>query len=341
MGIRTLFLPGDTGACGYYRIIQQFQHYQLNPDPDIQPMYLGPLMLRECDQQVTVCQRVCSRTALESLIKFKGITGTKVIIDYDDLLWAEHPERLHKFNIMLNNYDCGQYYRDMKELLPEAADAIICTTGKLRDALEELVEQKVPVHVVPNMLSIRDWCFEKATEIINEDTYFYAGSVSHYNNKERMYGDFSIPLAKFLEKERTMFMGDWKPWFFGNCIAETGWVGLSAYPKALYQNTRYAKFTMAPVADNMFNACKSDLKYLESCAVGRVCLVSDFENSPYSGASPLQKISPEASIKDIRETVNACKEHYGEILDYQYGYLNSRWLDRNISLYTEIIKSVV
>ena len=39
------------------------------------------------------------------------------------------------------------------------------------------------------------------------------GSLSHYNNKHKQHGDFSIPFANYLSKHNSIFMGDEAPWF--------------------------------------------------------------------------------------------------------------------------------
>jgi hypothetical protein len=222
--------------------------------------------------------------------------------------------------------------------LSEVADLVTVTNDELKKEVAQFIDES-KIIVVPNMLSMNDWLFDRTTMIPNEDVFFYAGSLSHYNNKHKQHGDFSIPFANYLSKHNSIFMGDEAPWFM-NTVYEYSWVDLAKYAKALYQNSRYAKFTIAPLSNNIFNRSKSDLKYLESCAIGRVCLVSDFDGSPYANAHPLQKIPENASIKDIEQIVKTAKENYAEILNYQYEYLNSRWLDTNFYLYENIFSSI-
>ena len=191
------------------------------------------------------------------------------------------------------------------------------------------------ITVIQNHLRIRDWLFDTTTYIPNDDIFFYAGSSSHYNNDKKQYGDFDIPLANYLKDKKVVFQGD-NPPFFMKPIANIGWTNLNFYPKSIYNNTRNVKFTLAPLIDNEFNRSKSDLKYLESCAIGRVCLVSDFENSPYNNAHQLQKIPMNASIGQIRDIVENAKNHYSEILKYQYEYLQNRWLHMHLNEYERL-----
>ena len=334
--IKVLFCPGDLGGCGYYRMLQQMRHMQLEYG-EICPVYLGPLTLQNVGQKVTVVQRVIAPGSLKALADFKAKNSTKVVVDYDDLLWEPSEGSMHKYNLFLNKLDLKGSREALCRYLPDVADAVTVSCDALKDEIVSLGYPVERIFVMPNYLAIRDWCFDRTTEIINEDNFYYAGSLSHYDNRKKQHGDFTIPLANFLSKERTMFQGDEAPWFFENCLATFGWVGLNAYPTSVWQNTRYAKFTLAPLIQNVFNTCKSDLKYLESCAVGRVCLVGDFDGSPYTGAHPMQKVPQNASIDEIRGIVETCKEHYSEILDYQYSYMNQRWLDTHMKDYTNLL----
>jgi hypothetical protein len=128
------------------------------------------------------------------------------------------------------------------------------------------------------------------------------------------------------------------PYFVNNPVAEYPYCHLNSYAHNFYNYARRSKFIIAPLADNIFNKCKSNLKYLESCAVGRVCLVTDFEDSPYHDAHEYQKIPVNATAKTIEYIVERAKEHYGEILQYQYNYLKNYWLDNHINEYKEIIR---
>lgn len=335
---KALFVPGDLGACGYYRMLQ-FQRLMQMSYGEVLPMYLGPLNLVNAHQDVTVVQRIVSRESLKFLVEHRKETGSKVIMDYDDLLWLPKNGSLHKYNCFLNRLPTEEAAKALAELLDDAADLVTVSC----DALKAEVERFVPsdkVKVIPNYLTLNDWWFDQTKEIPNDDTFFYAGSLSHYDNEKKLHGDFSIPLANYLKDKMTMFMGDQPPWFFEKCVMQIPWVSISTYSKALYNNTRYAKFTMAPIESNVFNTCKSDLKYLESCAIGRVCLVSDFTGSPYENAHPMQKIPQNASIGQIKDIVEDCKKHYGEILDYQYNYLNTRWTDSHVDEYANMILEV-
>ena len=329
---KVMFIPGDVGGCGYYRILQIAHKSILTNNQIIRPMYSGVQTLQKASQDYTFTQRVASEKGFQTIKKFKDECGCKLIIDYDDLVWSK--DKLHTYNMFINQMNILDNYKSMEKYLANTADMVTVTNEYLKKEVSQFIDEN-KIIVIPNMLSMNDWLFDRTTMIPNDDVFFYAGSLSHYNNKNKQHGDFSIPFANYISKQKTIFMGDEAPWFM-NTVATCKWVDLAKYAKALYQNTRYAKFTIAPLVNNKFNKAKSDLKYLESCAIGRVCLVSDFEGSPYANAHPLQKIPENASIKDIERIVKTAKENYEEILDYQYKYLNNRWLDTNMYQYESL-----
>ena len=338
MAKNIMFIPGDIGGCGYYRIFQIMNNAVLSNNQIIRPMFSGVSKLQNAGQDITYTQRVVAEKGFARIKEYKKQCGKehKLIIDYDDLVWYDG--KLHNYNVFLNKYNLKENYESMKKNLSTVADLVTVSCEELKKNISEFYDPDKIV-VIPNMLSMNDWLFDRTTMIPNDDIFFYTGSISHYNNDKKQYGDFTIPFANYISKQKTLFMGDIAPWFM-NTLQSYNWVDLSKYSKALYQNTRFAKFTIAPLTENYFNKCKSDLKYLESCAIGRVCLVFDFPGSPYTNAHPLQKIPVNASIKEIETIVNNCKEHYAEILNYQYEYLNNRWLDMNIGQYEAIFTSV-
>lgn len=103
---------------------------------------------------------------------------------------------------------------------------------------------------------------------------------------------------------------------------------INSYPTVFAKYALKSKFIIAPLQDNIFNRCKSDLKYLESAAIGRVCLCSDVGEYK-KVAHPMQIIPNDADFNKIEYIVNRATKHYDEIIRHQYKVLNERWLDPN------------
>lgn len=113
-------------------------------------------------------------------------------------------------------------------------------------------------------------------------------------------------------------------------------INILSYPNLLHSIN--ADFIIAPLKENVFNKCKSNLKYLESCAVGSVMIGSAFTDSPYNCIDERCKIQKTMTAKHIERMFwKLCeKDTYNEILSNQYEYMNEMWLENNISKYANL-----
>ena len=223
-----------------------------------------------------------------------------------------------------------------KKYAAKVIDKATCSTEYLKNALSEFIDPK-KITVMPNRLSVKDWLFDTATTIPEEDIFMYAGSATHYDNANKKPGDFNNGWIKYLSNKKVITMAN-TPYFIKPVATFPGYP-MSTYPRSFCNIARKAKFVIAPLADNVFNKCKSPLKLLECCAVGRVCLVSDFPDCPYSQlAHEYQKIPVDATAQTIDFIVERAKKNYGEILQHQYNILKDYWLDNHIQEYVDFLK---
>lgn len=325
-------IPGDLGACGYYRLMQVAEQLQMAGK---EAYLFPPCKFKGIGQDVIYTQRITSNGSLEPLLKFKEATGVKMIVDFDDLTWLYKGEGLPDYNYCKSKVDCVGNTEAMKKFAAQVIDKATCSTEYLKEALSEYIDPK-KIKVMPNRLSIKEWLFDTATTIPEEDIFMYAGSATHYSLDGKSYGDFNNGWVNYLKNKKLITMSNTPP--FLKSIKEFPGYPMTTYPRSFCNIGRKAKFIIAPLADNVFNKCKSDLKLLESSAIGRVCLVSDFPDSPYKDAHPYQKVPVDATAQTIEFIVERAKEHYGEILKYQYEYLSKRWLDSHIQEYIDFLK---
>lgn len=326
-------IPGDLGACGVYRMINPgYMMQAAGMDVAVMP----PAKFRgNSGVDIIYTQRICSEGSLKPLLDFKNRTGIKLIVDFDDLVFNYEGQGLTDYNWCNTKVNCEKNSEAMKKYANDVIDKATVTTPYLKTALAQYVDER-KINIVPNRLMCKEWLFDRTATVPIEDIFFYAGSNTHYNNELKLKGDFSDGLIRYLQNKKVITMSS-TPWFI-KPLKEFPGVPMTTYAKSFNNIARACKFVLAPLADNFFNKCKSDLKYLECCAIGRVCLVSDFPGSPYEGAHPLQKIPVNATYKTIEYIVEEAKKHYAEILQHQYEYLNKRWLDNNIEQYKEILK---
>lgn len=307
------FVPMDKGGCGYYRIIYPAQMLYNTHTVTINPVATYSFS----NQDYLMTQRVCNKKVFQLLLQLKE-QGVKFIVDYDDIIWQELPE----YN------RCKVHWKDnyegMKEYLHLLADKVTCSTEYLKKELAEFIDSD-KIHVIPNSLDYNRWRFDyyKPNDKLS---FFYAGSDTHWSTTNT--GDFNSGLINYLKDKELNTMGT--PPVFLNCKNNVPWVDINSYPIVFANQALKNKFVLVPLVENNFNKCKSDLKYLECCAIGRVALVGTFPDSPYNIAHPLQRIPMNCSEGTIRDIVKKCEKNYDEIIEYQYKILNSRFLKKEL-----------
>lgn len=85
---------------------------------------------------------------------------------------------------------------------------------------------------------------------------------------------------------------------------------------------------IAPLQNNDFNRAKSSLKFAEACACGGILMGSDFPGGPYEMIHPLCKVPDNPTVAQLETVFKNIKEHWKEILAYQYNFINKNgwWL---------------
>lgn len=311
--IRINFIPADLGGCGYYRIIYPAQmlynHYKVTIST--------PATFNYYEQDYIYTQRICHSDTFKALLQMKD-KGVKFIIDYDDCIWKEVPS-YNRCNVHWKDN-----YNGMKEYLALLADKVTCTNEFIKESLTEFIEPD-KIIVIPNSLDYSRWRIDYY-EPNDKLNFLYAGSNTHWNVNDT--GDFHKGLINYLKDKEVNIMGT-NPTFL-NVHSNTPWVDVNSYPIIFASRALQNRFVLAPLQDNYFNKCKSDLKYLECCAVGRVALVSTFTDSPYNLSHPLQRIPNNCSESTMKDIVKNAIKHYDEIIKHQYSIINNRWLKKDL-----------
>ena len=303
-------VPMDNGACGRLRVLYPamslFNSYKVTISPAGTYNFFG--------QDWIWTQRLAG-DAMRELIERKKQLGIKFIVDYDDCVWKELPS----YNYC--NVHVKENYESMKKYLNDLADIVTCSTSYIADSLKEFVDES-KIRIIPNSLDYNRWRFDRYPAP-KQLSFFYAGSPTHYSANDT--GDFSKGLVQYLQGKRIEVQGICPPFLKAQRIYN--WVDIDDYPIYFASNALQSKFILAPLQDNFFNHCKSDLKYLESAAVGRVCLVSDLDT--YACSHPYQRLPLNATSSTYKFIVERAIEHYDEIIQHQYDVLNSRWMNKN------------
>lgn len=262
----------DPWGCGNYRLIKPFEAMRDEAliDGALSERLLSVPELARLSPDVIVFQRQTNLQALELMAGAKRFSPAFKIYELDDYLPNTPMKSVHRASMS----------KDLVKLLRQGlsfVDRFVVSTQALADEFKGYHSR---IHVVENRLPL-DWWGNLALSV-NDGTrprVGWAGGVGHQGDLE-MIADVVRDLASEV---------DWV--FFGMCpdklrpfVAEFHpGVDISSYPQFL-ANLRL-DLAIAPLEDNIFNACKSNLRLLEYGICGFPVIASDIVS--YRGSLPV------------------------------------------------------
>ncbi len=189
--------------------------------------------------------------------------GKPVVLDLDDHLLAlpeDHPDRIS-----------GVFADRLPALLHALlnVDAITVTTPVLRQAL---LPYNPRIYVLPNYLDAELWQFRepKATEDGALVRILFMGTPTHQPDLELIATAMVHIAQKYGKRVAFIFFGAQPPTSLKN-TAKVTYLPLRTYTYQdflrEYQQLE-AEIAVAPLQDNLFNRCKSAIKYFEYTALG-------------------------------------------------------------------------
>lgn len=338
-----LSFVSDQSGCGHIRNIFPLTYlnsvYGRNADliPIISPVFVWQhdILLRT---KSIYFQRQMSPEQLVAVRQYKELQKQykfKMVWDIDDFIWGKNEKQGGTKDDGVPSYNFG--YPGITDPIKEASieiiklmDEITVSTEYLKWYLKNVKGINVPIRVVPNAIPKFFWGNKRKrpiTKDIVKPRVVYTGSPTHYNNQEKLLGDFDNAwkdwVIKAVRENRIDFwvMGG-LPFFF-ECIKDkihiVDWVNSFQYHHAVKDIN--ADFGIMPLVPNNFNYSKSDIKAIELYSCGVACIGTTFSNgkpSPYDN-NPL-KVLDTCSVDDIDRLVSKyCKmDEYNKILDVQY-----------------------
>jgi glycosyltransferase involved in cell wall biosynthesis len=270
-----LALPFNASAVGHYRVIQPFTElegagwiqgrigYQM-PEPIVSEREKPDAM---------ILQLRYSAEHLKELTEIRQFSNARRIFEIDDYV-IQPPEK---------NDHTRNWPKDIGELLSQAVglcDRLVVSTEPLADALSHMHHD---IRVVPNMLAASLWTgLSSQRQTSMKPRVGWAGGTSHRGDLELMLG-----VVRALADEV-----DWV--FFGMCpevlrpyIKEFHkGVPLAQYPRKLASLN--LDLALAPLEQNLFNDCKSNLRLLEYGACGFPVICTD--TKAYAGYLPCTRV---------------------------------------------------
>ncbi len=189
-----------------------------------------------------------------------------IVYDLDDLLFflpEDHPDRiLHSFAPAL---------LPMLQALLEA-DVVSVSTNKLRDVLIDFNSNTV---VLPNYFDDTSWHLRPpipspGNPPQEQIVIGYMGTNSHKPDLEYIAPVLLHLMERYPQKIRLNFWGTPPPLEF-HSLPQVQWTPYSlwSYPEFVeWFQIQSADIFVAPLVDNLFNRCKSPLKFFEYSALG-------------------------------------------------------------------------
>lgn len=272
--MRKIYYPSDKGGCSWWRMRMPC----IEEDQDILHRIINNVEFYDTVDEVIIQRQIDPR--LIDLIR--DTKNTKWIYDIDDVVFYE--------DVPLYNNSLD----DFKDGFGEKAVAIMNECHEVRCSTVELADYYQPktttiCTVRPNE-SARFWFsalrdYDRNMEYYNKykkrPRVLWSGSASHLD----VFGkgqddDFSHVLGTIAKLAK-----DFQFVFLGECpyalrrLVDRGyaefypWVPIAHYPEFL--SKLEINFAFAPLKDNLFNKCKSNIKFLESAYLGIPCIAQD------------------------------------------------------------------
>lgn len=272
-----LAFNADTSGCGNYRILQPvaaMNEFGL-AEARTSMKYYSPVEMQRYSPDVLVLQRQMSREKIEQQRRLARFSPCFKVAELDDYL----P------NLPLKSVHRNQLPRDILKTMREAlklVDRFVVSTPALAEALADMHPD---IRVVENRLPTQWWRgLQGKRRAGDKPRVGWGGGAGHRGDLE-LIGDVVKELANEVE---------WV--FFGMCPDTLrpfaheihSFVSIDKYPAALAALD--LDLALAPLEDNVFNQCKSNLRLLEYGACGFPVVCSDVR--PYQCDLPVTRVKP-------------------------------------------------
>lgn len=285
--------PADAYGCGNYRVIRPFKAQREAGliDGMVSPGLLHVMDLERYDPDVIVLQRQIGDERLEAMRRLKKFSRAFKVYELDDYLPNLPMKSVHREHMP----------KDILKSLRKGlsfVDRFVVSTEPLAEAFSGLHGS---IRVMENRLPVEWWKgLASQRRRGRKPRVGWAGGISHTGDLE-LIADVVKELADEVE---------WV--FFGMCpdrirpyVQEFhSGVDIELYPAALARMD--LDLALAPVEQNLFNECKSNLRLLEYGACGFPVVCSDLVC--YRGDLPVTRVK-----NRFKDWVDAIRMHINDL----------------------------
>jgi hypothetical protein len=271
-------------------------------------------------------------------IKENGRDPFRLIIDVDDVIHGDH---IAKFNAARDGYADNKRFETFSEIVKRSDELHVCSKAMAEFYKEETGFERVLYR--PNLMPKylfdvfynKDILQERYERHKSKPRVIWAGSATHVDirNKDNGNDDFT-KIEKFvkstLDKYQWVFVGAAPNWLKSEVdsgkVEFYPWMSIMDYPKKIWDLEPTIIF--APLADNTFNICKSNIKLTEVGAMGIAGVFQDLE--PYKEA-PL-KFNTGDELGDQFDYLLQSWENYAKVSDEMRSISQNYFLEDNFDL---------
>lgn len=339
----------DWGGCGNIRNVfpMNYLNAVFGPTGNMIPL-LSFKFIWQSDILATTrsifFQRFMNQAVIPVVQKYKELQEQfkyKMVYDIDDFIWRNPDgsgKALPDYSFCQGNINDEQHTASIE--IMNMMDTVCCSTEWIKKFLITECGIKPPVVVVPN--TVPQYFYGKnrrrISKKLTKPRIVYTGSPTHYSNKDRLYGDWEGAYPEWIKKNVIdgkidfMVLGG-LPWFFEDIkdkITCLNWLNSYQYHVPLIKWK--PDIGIAPLVPNTFNYAKSNIKYLEYCALNAVGIGTIFSNgqvSPYDQniVKTTENVTSEQLDLMLDEITEP--EKFNEILEMQHAQMdeNGWWLE--------------
>ena len=286
-------IAADETGCGHYRVIQPFRAMLREglAEGTIGNMHLPPVLMERYAPTSLVLQRQYTDGQTGILRNYREFSRAFKVYELDDYL----P------NVPMKSMYRGQMPKDIMKSLRKAVsltDRFVVSTAPLAEAFADLHSD---IRVVQNHLPVDWWGDVRGTRRQGAKPRVGWGGGSSHRGDLELIADVVRDLAGEVE---------WV--FFGMCPEKLrphvheyhDGVPIDQYPAKLASLD--LDLALAPLEDNLFNACKSNLRLLEYGACGFPVICSDIVC--YRGDLPVTRVR-----NRYKEWADAIRMHLADL----------------------------
>lgn len=287
--MRAVYYGADLGGCNAYRM--GFPAFYMNYNEkaiinELSSMVIDPRFYNGLSSVTFQRQASDVQKAFLKFIKSGARElGFKIIYEIDDIVFKED---IPDFNACKFAFEDDNVRRSIEEMM-QIVDEITVTCNFMKQYYQAKTSN-MNVTVIPNYLP-KFWfdrfyreedVYKRFEEKKKKPWVLYAGSATHFDvmNKTGQNDDFSHvvnEIIKARKKFQFVFLGGYpyslKPFIDNGEMLYYNWTKLLDMPNAM--NSIGANITIAPLQDNIFNKAKSNIKLLESGALGLPCVAQN------------------------------------------------------------------